>query len=179
VLFALFLGSTAFAAQESHELTLANLYYDNDDYAGAYTHFQTVILRDGGPGLSGDTLYRYADTYEHLRGLDATARGIYALSLYYFQQEEQSDSSYARHAAGKLKGASPPPDDTAAAALLEELRAGIEGERKARFYRGVDRLYGFFSRFSLFQWKIIASLGLSIPLFIGLGLMVLTKKKST
>jgi hypothetical protein len=175
VFFVLFLVSTGLAAQESHELKLANLYYDNDDYAGAYTHFQNVILWHGTAGISGDTFYRYAYTYERLRGLDGTASRIYTLALYHFQKEGQADSPYARYAATKLKNSFPNPDDTTAAMLLEELRAGIDGERKALFYRRIDRLYDFFSRFSLFQWKLIASLVMTVPFFI--GLVVLTRKR--
>ncbi|MDR2135236.1 MAG: hypothetical protein LBO76_01330 [Treponema sp.] len=164
--FAFFLVPFCLAAQENHELTLANLYYDADDYAKACTHFQNLILWHGEAGFSGTMFYRYAYSHERLRGLDATALKIYALSLYYFRQEGRPDSPYARYAAGKLKSA--PPDPDSAAALLEELRAGIDEERKTLFYRRADRIYSFFSRFSLFQWKIIASLAMTIPLFAGI-----------
>jgi hypothetical protein len=166
------------AAQESHELTLATLYYQADDYAKAYTHFQNLILRHS--EFSGDTLYRYAYSHERLRGLDATAMRIYALAWYRFHHEGQSDSPYARYTADKLKNGSPfgeAVDEAEAAALLEELRAGIDAERKAQFHRHVDRIYGFLSRFSLFQWKIIASLAMTLPLFI--GIVVLRTKKSS
>jgi hypothetical protein len=181
VVFTLFLVSTGLAAaQESHELTLATLYYNADDYAKAYTHFQNLILWHGDTEFSGDTLYRYAYSHERLRGLDATAMRIYALSLYRFHHEGQSDSPYARYAADKLKTGSPfgeAADEAEAAALLEELRAGIDAERKAQFHRRVDRIYGFFSRFSLFQWKLIASLAMTLPLLI--GIVVLRAKKSS
>ncbi|MDR0730198.1 MAG: hypothetical protein LBF63_00905 [Treponema sp.] len=175
VVFALFFVSTGLPAQENHELKLANLCYDKDDYAGAYTHFQNVILWHGDTGVSGDMLYRYAYSCERLWGLDATALRIYALSLYHFQKKEQLDLPYAQYAAAKLKNSFPNLDNTAAAMLLEELRTGIEGERKARFYRHIDRFYDFFSRFSFFQWKIIISLIMTLPFFIGLA--VLTRKQ--
>jgi hypothetical protein len=170
----LFLVSTALAAQENHELRLANLYYDEDDYGKAYTHFQNLILRPGDTGLSGDIFYRYAYSREQISGLDEKTLDIYALALYHLGQEKQEDHRYALSAAAKLKNTpSLTPDE--AAALLEELRAGIEGERKARFYGRVDRLYNFLSQFSLFQWKIIASLSMTIPFFI--GILVLKRKK--
>jgi hypothetical protein len=169
---ALFLVSTGLSAQENHELKLANLYYDEDDYAKAYTHFQNLILW-GSAEFSGDVFYRYAYSHEQARGLDAPALTIYALSLHYFQKEGRADSLYARYAANKLGNGFTNLDDAAAAVLLEELRAGIDGERKALLYRRVDRLYGFFSRFSLFQWKIIASLAMTIPFFIGIVILKL------
>ncbi|MDR1972447.1 MAG: hypothetical protein LBQ46_11070 [Treponema sp.] len=155
-------------AGESWNLALGNLYYDRDDYQRAYGFYQHVILGDG--ELSGDTLYRYGYSYEQIKGLDETALKIYALSRYHHGKEEQLNSKYALYAAAKL-GSSPLLDDRAAAALLAELREGIDGERKAYLYRGVDRLYGLFSRFSFFQWKLIASALLLIPLLAGAGIL--------
>jgi hypothetical protein len=171
VIFALFLVSAA-GARENHELTLANLHYDRDDYAGAYTRFQNAILWGDGE-ISGDTFYRYAYSREQLRGPDDTALQIYALALYRFGKEGRADSRYARYAAAKLGNDSGDLDDAAAAALLEELRAGINGERKVLFHRRLDRVYGFLSRFSLFQWKIIASLAAVVPFLTGIVVLAL------
>ncbi|MDR1046216.1 MAG: hypothetical protein LBL64_00430 [Treponema sp.] len=162
---ALFLVSAVLGARESHELRLANLYYGEDNYDKASTHFQNLILQSQ-TVLSGEIFYRYAYSREQTRGLDEGALEIYALARYYLEQEGQSNSRYALSAAAKLEHSpSLEPDD--AAVLLEKLRTGIEEDRKARLYSRVDRLYGFFSQFSLFQWKIIASLFMTIPFFIG------------
>jgi hypothetical protein len=163
---ALFLVAAVLDAQESHELRLANLYYDENNYYKASTHFQNLILQSNAI-LSGEIFYRYAYSWEQIRGLDEGVLEIYTLARYYFEQEDQSNSRYALSAGAKLKNTLPlEPDD--AAALLTKLRTGIEEDRKARFYSRVDRLYDFFSQFSLLQWKIIVSLFMTIPFFIGI-----------
>ncbi|MDR2747223.1 MAG: hypothetical protein LBB77_07230, partial [Treponema sp.] len=69
-------------------------------------------------------------------------------------------------------------DDGAAASLLEELRDSINRERKTYFYRWVDRIYPFLSRFSVFQWKIAASLAALIPFFLGVLILGLRGRKN-
>jgi hypothetical protein len=171
---ALFLVAVVSGARESHELRLANLYYDEDNYDKASAHFQNLILRPG-TVLSGEVIYRYAYSWEQTRGLNEGALEIYNLARYYLEQEGQSNSRYALSAAAKLKDTSSlEPDE--AAALLGKLRTGIEEDRKARLYGRVDRLYDFFSQFSLFQWKIIVSLFMTIPFFI--GILVLRRRES-
>jgi hypothetical protein len=160
----------AFGGQD---LNLANRYYDMDDYSRAFVHFQDLILLAGRDGtiLSGDNLYRYGYCYERLRGLDGTALTIYALSRYYNGKEGRQNSPYAEYAAGKLKAGQSPLlnlDAGEAASLMAGLRETINQERKNRLYRYVDRLYGYFSRFSLFQWKIIISAAAALPLLIGI-----------
>jgi tetratricopeptide (TPR) repeat protein len=169
---ALVFVSPGFALRENHELTMARLYYEEGDYDRACVHFQNLILRPGEAGLSGDALYGYARSHEQAWGLDARARGLYRLSLFYYRGEGQGGGP--SYAAAGLKGGAAP-DEQEAAVLLRELREDIVEERKARFYRGADWLYDFFSRFSLFQWKIIVSLAMTLPLFI--GILILSSKR--
>ncbi|MDR3173542.1 MAG: hypothetical protein LBU19_04765, partial [Treponema sp.] len=150
------------------DIRLADLYYDNDDYSRAYELYQHSVLRREPDTLSGDIFYRYAYSYEKTRGLDSTALKICALSWYYNKKEGRADAKYTLYAGAKLKD--DPAwelDDRAAASILEELRDSINKERKTPFYRWVDRIYSFLSRFSVFQWKIIASLAALVPFLIG------------
>jgi hypothetical protein len=163
----------ALAGQEARELGLANRYYEADDYGRAYVYFQDLLLRQGREGRdpSGDALYRYAYSYERLRGLDRGALDIYALSRYWNEREGRRDALYAQYAAAKLRAAGSSLitlREGEAAALMAELRENITRERKTRFYRQADRLYDFFSRFSLFQWKLIASAAALVPLLAGI-----------
>jgi hypothetical protein len=172
----------ALPGQEAQDLTLANRYYDADDYGRAYVYFQNLILRrrEAGDELSGDTLYRYAYSHERIRGLDERALTLYALSRRRNEQEGRRDSTYAVYAANKLKANESPLlnlDDAEAAALMAELRETINQERKIRFYRYVDRFYQFFSRFSPFQWKLIASAAAAIPFLFGMILLKIKEKK--
>jgi hypothetical protein len=166
--FFVFFTAALLGAGESRDLILADRCYDNDDYGRAYELYQQVILRQDPDGISGDTLYRYGYSYERTRGLDNIAVKIYALSVYYNKKAGRADSKYALYAGAKL--ADDPArelDDRAAAAVLEELRDSINKERKTHYYRWVDRIYVFLSRFSVFQWKIIASLAALVPFFTG------------
>jgi hypothetical protein len=166
---------------QAQDLKLANRFYDEDDYSRAFVHFQDLILLAGRGGgtLSGDTLYRYGYCYERIRGLDDTALAIYALSRYYNGKEGRQHTAYAQYAAGKLKTSKSPLlnlGDEEAASLMAGLRETINQERKNRLYRHADRLYGYFSWFSLFQWKIIISAAAALPLLIGI-VAFLTKGK--
>jgi hypothetical protein len=173
----------ALAGQEAQDLTLANRYYDADDYSRAYVYFENLMLRrqEAGDGPSGDTLYRYAYSHEQIRGLDARALTLYALSRHRNEQEGRRDSVYAAYAANKLKTNGSPLlnlDDGEAAALMAELRESVNRERKIRFYRYADRFYQFFSRFSPFQWKLIASAAAAVPFLFGVILLKIKEKKS-
>jgi hypothetical protein len=168
-LFLVFFVSAVLEAGENGDLRLADLHYDRDDYGRARELYEHSLLRED---LSGDTLYRYGYSYEQTRGLDSTALKIYALSRYYNGREGRSATKYGQYAAAKLEAvlADDPPgdlDEGAAAALLEDLRDSIRRERKTRFYRWVDRIYPLISRFSLFRWKLIASLAMFIPFLAG------------
>jgi hypothetical protein len=175
--FLLFFVAAVLGAGESRDLRLADLHYDRDDYGRAYELYEHSILRGEVP--SGDTLYRYGYSYEQTRGLDATALKIYALSRYYNGQDGRADTTYGRYADAKLKDhPAPYLDEGSAAALLEELRDSITKERKAYFYRWVDRVYPLISRFSVFQWKIIASLVMLIPFFAGLLILGFRGRKN-
>jgi hypothetical protein len=174
--FLIFFVSALLEAGESRDLRMADLYYGQDDYGRAYEFYEHSILQ--GEGLSGDTLYRYAYCYEQTRGLDNTALKIYALSRYYNRAEGRAGTKYGLYADAKLKN---DPvwdlDEGAAAALLGELRDSINGKRKICFYRWVDRVYPLLSRFSVFQWKIIASLVMLIPFFAGMLILGLRGRK--
>jgi hypothetical protein len=172
----------ALGGQEAQDLTLANHYYNADDYSRAYVLFQNLIFRPGEPGRepSGDTLYRYAYSYEQIRGLDERALALYALSRYRNGQEGRGNSVYAAYAANKLKtGGSPLVNlnDAEAAALMADLRETVNQERKTRFYRRADRFYHFFSRFSPFQWKLIASAAAALPFLVGVIILKIKEKK--
>lgn len=177
-LFFIFFVSAALGAGENRDLRLADFHYDRDEYGRAYELYQQSILR-GQNGLSGDTLYRYGYSYEQTRGLDDTALKIYALSLYYNQKEEHSGTKYALYAGAKLKDKPLRElDDRTAASILEELRTSIRREGKTYFYQWVDRIYPLISRFSVFQWKIIASLAMLIPFFIGVLILWFRQRKN-
>jgi hypothetical protein len=176
-IFLIFFASAVLGAGESWDLKLADLYYSRDDYTRAYELYEYSVLQ--GKGLSGDMLYRYGYCYEQTRGLDGTALKIYALSLYYNRKEGRAGAVYGLYADAKLKG--DPAwdlDDGAAAAILGELRDQIDQERRAVFYRWVDRWYPFFTRFSVFQWKIIASLIMLIPFFAGILILGFSRRKN-
>jgi hypothetical protein len=164
-------------AGESRDLGLADLHYDRDDYSRAYELYEHSILRGEVP--SGDTLYRYAYCYEQTRGLDSTALKLYSLSRYYNGRDGRADTKYGHYADAKLKDhPAAYLDEGSAAALLEELRDSINRDRKTYFYRWVDRIYPFLSRFSVFQWKIIASLVMTVPFFAGLLILGLRGRKT-
>jgi hypothetical protein len=172
---------TILGAVENWDSRMADLYYDRDDYGRAYGLYEDLILRQetaGGKGF-GDILYRYGYCYEQIRGFDNTALNIYALSLYYNEREE-TGSKYTLYAGAKLARLdfSQNLDEGAAASILTELRDSITKERKAPLYRWVDRIYSFFSRFSIFQWKIIVSLIMLIPFFTGILILGLRERKS-
>jgi hypothetical protein len=167
-IFFIFFTAALAGAGESRDLKLADRCYDNDDYGRARELYQQFILQRNSDALSGDTLYRYGYSYERTRGFDNIAVKIYALSLYYNKKEGRADSKYALYAGAKLTdNPARELDDGAAASILEELRDSINKERKTYFYRWADRIYSFLSRFSVFQWKIIASLAALVPFFIG------------
>jgi hypothetical protein len=175
----IFFASAALGAGESRDLRLADYYYDRDEYSRAYELYQQSVLRQERGGLSGDTLYRYAYSYEQTRGLDDTALKIYALSWYYNKKEGRPGAKYALYAGAKLKDNSVrEPDDGAAVSILEELRASIGRERKTYFYGWVDRIYPLISRFSVFQWKIIASLAMLIPFLGGTLILWFRRRKN-
>jgi hypothetical protein len=125
-------------AQVNDELKLADAYYDLEDYSRAYVHYQNLILKKT---VSGDILYRYGSCREQIRGPDEATLNIYAL-------------------AGQYRAS---PEDT----LLEELRGSIDAERRAYLYNR-DAFHLFTSKFSVFQWKIIASIVVTIPFLIGM-----------
>jgi hypothetical protein len=174
-MFLVFFVSAALEAGESRDLRLADLHYDRDEYGPACELYEYSLLR--GEALSGDALYRYGYSYEQTRGLDGAALKIYALSRYYNRREGRADAKYSRYAAAKLKDdPAADLDEEAAAALLGELRDSLVKERKAYFYHWVDRIYPLISRFSIFQWKIIASLVMLIPFFTGLLILGLRRR---
>jgi hypothetical protein len=165
---------------ENRDGSLADLYYDDDNYSQAYELYQYMILRQNPEALSGDLFYRYGYSYEQTRGLDGTALKIYALSRYYNEKEGRSNSKYARYAEVKLggRGSLGEMDDETAASTLAELRDLIHGERKAFFYGGADWVYSIFSRFSIFQWKIILSFAMLIPFAAGILILGLRGRDS-
>ncbi|MDR1107887.1 MAG: hypothetical protein LBL19_02510 [Spirochaetaceae bacterium] len=167
-------------AGESRNPNLADRYYDSDNYGQAYELYQHMILREDPDKLSADTFYRYGYSYEQTRGLDGTALKIYALSRCWYGKEGRADSKYALYAEAKLagRGSFGEFNDETAAAILTELRDSINRERKAYFYGGADWIYSIFSRFSLFQWKIILSLAVLIPFFIGILILGLRGRGS-
>jgi hypothetical protein len=168
LVFFIFFTVALLRAGPGRDLKLADRCYDNDDYRRAYEFYQQVILRQEPEKLSGDTLYRYGYSYEQTRGFGNIAIKIYALSLYYNKKAGRAGTTYALYAGAKLKDdPAREPDDGAAAAILEELRDSIHEERKVYFYRWADRIYSLLSRFSVFQWKIIASLTALVPFFTG------------
>jgi hypothetical protein len=176
VLF-IFFAAVLLEAGESRDLALADLYYDQDDYGRAYELYEHSVLRGM---VSGDTFYRYAYCYEQTRGLDDIALKIYALSRYYNGVAGRSGTKYSLYAEAKLKnGPIGDLDEGTAAALLAELRDSITMERKTYFYRWVDRIYPLLSRFSVFQWKIIASLAMLIPFFAGVLILGLRERKDS
>jgi hypothetical protein len=177
--FFIFFVSAVLGAGESRDLRLADYHYDRDEYSRAHDLYQQSILRQEADGISGDTLYRYAYSYEQSRGLDDIALKIYALSWYYNKKQGRPDAKYALYAGAKLKDNSVRElDDRAAVSILEELRASIGRERKNYFYRWVDRIYPLISRFSIFQWKIIASLVMVIPFFSGTLILWFRQRKN-
>jgi hypothetical protein len=171
----IFFTAALLEAGESLDLDLADLHYDRDDYGRAYELYEHSILRGM---VSGDTLYRYAYCYERTRGLDNSALKIYALSRYYNGVAGRSGTKYGLYAEAKLKnGPIGDLDEGTAAALLAELRDSIAIERRTYFYRWVDRIYPLLSRFSVFQWKIIASLTMLVPFFAGMLILGLRGRK--
>jgi hypothetical protein len=169
LLFVFFI-SPVLEAGESRDRGMGDLYYDSDNYQQAYELYQHMILREDPDKLSGDIFYRYGYSYEQTRGLDDTALKIYALSRYWYGKEGRGDSKYAGYAEAKLggRGSFGEFDDERAASLLAEIRDLINKERKAYFYGGAEWIYSIFSRFSFFQWKIILSLAVLIPFFVGI-----------
>jgi hypothetical protein len=174
-----FFMSPVLEAGESRNLNLANLYYDSDNYKQAYDLYQYMILKEDPDTLSGDTFYRYGYSYEQIAGLDDTALKIYALSRYRYGKEGRTNSEYALYAEAKLEGRSFGEfDDETAASILAELRDSATRERKALFYRGADWVYSISSRFNAFQWKIILSLAVLFPFFIGILILGLRGRES-
>jgi hypothetical protein len=175
-----FLAAPVLEAGESRNLKLADMYYDSDNYKQACELYQYMILREDPDKLSADTFYRYGYSYEQTRGLDGTALKIYALSRCWYGKEGRGDSKYALYAEAKLEGRGSFGEfnDETAASILAELRDSINSERKAYFYGGADWVYSIFSRFSLFQWKIILSVTVLIPFFIGILILGLRGRES-
>ncbi|MDR3249406.1 MAG: hypothetical protein LBT39_11545 [Treponema sp.] len=163
VVLVFFLVSAALGAQGT--LTLADAYFDQDDYSRAYSRYQDMIL--GQEALSGEILYRYGYSYEQIRELDATALKIYALAGYYFAREGQENAQHALSTALL--------EDEAAVLLLEELRDGIDRERRAYLYSRAH--YRLFSKLTVFQWKIAASAAMALPFLIGMAVLRRREKK--
>jgi hypothetical protein len=179
--FFIFFVTAVLGALENWDSRMAGLYYDRDDYGRAYGLYEDLVLRQETAGEKdfGDILYRYGYCYEQIRGFDNTVLNIYALSLYY-NEREGTGSKYTLYAGTRLArlGFSRNLDGETAASALTELRDSITKERKAPLYGGADRIYSFFSRFSIFQWKIIVSLIMLIPFFTGILILGLRERKS-
>ncbi|MDR0400171.1 MAG: hypothetical protein LBH51_04440 [Treponema sp.] len=169
IFLAVFLLPVMLEAGEWGDHYLAGLYYNSGNYSRAFDLYQGMILRQDAEELSGDILYRWGSCYEQIRGLDETALKIYALSWYYSEKAGRFEGDSFR-AVIKLEeqGMFGGLDDESAASTLAELRTLIENEQKSSFYVQADRFYAFFSRFSIFQWKILLSLAMFIPFLAGI-----------